>query len=99
VSSFHIESGAYFRLRNVQIGYTLPRALLDKWNIRKIRVYGSAQNLFTITDYSGYYPEIGRSFDDEARVVDNNNLLFFSGIDQSSYPNPRTIMIGIQVGL
>ena len=99
VSSFHIESGAYFRLRNIQIGYTLPKTLLDKWNIRKVRVYGSAQNLFTISDYSGYYPEIGRSFDDEARVVDNNNLLFFSGIDQSSYPAARTIMVGIQVGL
>ena len=99
VSSFHIESGAYFRLRNVQIGYTLPQRLLEKWNIRKIRVYGSAQNLFTISDYSGYYPEIGRSFDDELRVVDNNNLLFFSGIDQSSYPAARTIMIGLQVGL
>ncbi len=99
VSSFHVESGAYFRLRNVQIGYTLPRTLLDKWNIRKIRIYGSAQNLFTISGYSGYYPEIGRSFDDEARVVDNNNLLFFSGIDQSSYPAARTMIIGIQVGL
>jgi len=99
VSSFHIENGAYFRLRNLQIGYTLPKRLLEKWNIRKIRVYGSAQNLFTITDYSGYYPEIGRSFDDEARVVDNNNLLFFSGIDQSSYPAARTMMIGIQLGL
>jgi TonB-linked SusC/RagA family outer membrane protein len=99
VSSFHVESGAYFRLRNFQIGYTLPKTLLDKWNVRKIRVYGSAQNLFTISDYSGYYPEIGRTFDDEARVVDNNNLLFFSGIDQSSYPAARTILIGIQIGL
>ncbi|MFT4565501.1 MAG: TonB-linked SusC/RagA family outer membrane protein [Saprospiraceae bacterium] len=99
VSSFHVESGAYFRLRNIQVGYTLPKSLLDKWNIRKIRVYGSAQNLFTISDYSGYYPEIGRTFDDEARVVDNNNLLFFSGIDQSSYPAARTILIGIQIGL
>jgi len=99
VSSFHVESGAYFRLRNIQIGYTLPKTLLDKWNIRKIRVYASAQNLFTITNYSGYYPEIGRTFDDELRVVDNNNLLFFSGIDQSSYPAVRTIMIGIQIGL
>lgn len=99
VSSFHIESGAYFRLRNVQIGYTLPKTILDKLNVRKIRVYGSAQNLFTISDYSGYYPEVGRSFDDELRVVDNNNLLFFAGIDQSSYPAARTIIFGIQVGL
>jgi hypothetical protein len=83
----------------VQIGYTLPKTILDKLNVRKIRVYGSAQNLFTISDYSGYYPEVGRSFDDELRVVDNNNLLFFAGIDQSSYPAARTIIFGIQVGL
>lgn len=98
-SSFYVESGAYFRLRNVQIGYTLPKALLDKLNLRKIRVYASVQNLFTITNYSGYYPEIGRSKDDELRVIDNNNLLFFAGVDQSSYPTPRTGIIGLQIGL
>lgn len=98
-SSFYIENGAYFRLRNVQIGYTLPKTLLDKLNIRKVRVYASAQNLFTISDYSGYYPEIGRSQDNELLVVDNNNTLFFSGVDQSSYPAARTIIMGLQIGL
>lgn len=98
-SSFYVEDGSYFRLRNVQIGYTLPQNILDKLNVRKIRLYASAQNLFTITNYSGYYPEIGRTFDDELRVVDNNNLLFFAGIDQSSYPTPRTFILGLQVGL
>ncbi|MEP5502465.1 MAG: TonB-dependent receptor [Algibacter sp.] len=98
-SSFYVESGAYFRLRNVQIGYTLPKKILDKLNLRKVRVYGSVQNLFTITKYSGYYPEIGRSQDDELRVVDNNNLLFYAGVDQSSYPTPRTVIMGLQIGL
>ncbi|MEO9511236.1 MAG: TonB-dependent receptor [Flavobacteriaceae bacterium] len=98
-SSFYIESGAYFRLRNIQIGYTLPKNVLDKLNLRKIRVYASAQNLFTITNYSGYYPEIGRTKDDELRVVQNNNLLFFAGVDQSSYPTPRTLIMGLQIGL
>lgn len=97
-SSFYVESGAYFRLRNIQLGYTLPNSLLERLNIRKIRLYGSVQNLFTITKYSGYYPEIGRSQDDELRVVDNNNLLFYAGVDQSSYPTPRMMIFGLQVG-
>ncbi|MDW5290149.1 TonB-dependent receptor [Formosa sp. PL04] len=97
-SSFYVESGAYFRLRNIQIGYTLPEELLEKIKVRKIRFYASAQNLFTITNYSGYYPEIGRSQDNELLVVDNNNLLFYSGVDQSAYPPSRTIIMGLQFG-
>jgi TonB-linked SusC/RagA family outer membrane protein len=97
-SSFQVESGDYFRLRNVQIGYSLPEGLLNKLNIRKIRIYGSVQNLFTITNYSGYYPEIGRGQADEDRVVDNNNTLFYSGVDQSTYPTARTFILGVQLG-
>lgn len=97
-SSFYVEDGSYFRLRNIQIGYTLPSSVMNKINLRKVRIYASAQNLFTITNYSGYYPEIGRSRDDEDRVVDNNNVLFFAGVDQSAYPTPRTIITGIQIG-
>lgn len=99
VSSFYVESGAYFRLRNIQIGYTLPKRILDKLSLKKVRLYGSVQNLFTITNYSGYYPEVGRSQDDELLVVDNNNLLFYAGVDQSSYPTPRTVIVGLQIGL
>ncbi|PIB30424.1 hypothetical protein BFP77_04575 [Maribacter sp. 4U21] len=99
ISSFGVESGAYFRLRNIQLGYSLPQNIMDKINVRKIRLYLSAQNLFTITNYSGYYPEIGRSFDDELRVVDNNNLLFLAGVDQSSYPAARNLIMGVQIGL
>ncbi|MDA9069813.1 TonB-dependent receptor [Arenitalea sp.] len=98
-SSFYVEDGDYFRLRNLQIGYTLPKSLTDKINLRKLRIYTSVQNVFTITKYSGYYPEVGRSFDNEQLVVDNNNLLFFAGIDQSAYPTPRTFIFGVQVGL
>ena len=98
-SSFYVEDGDYFRLRNLQIGYTLPKSLTDRMNLRKLRVYTSIQNVFTITKYSGYYPEIGRSFDNELLQVDNNNLLFFAGIDQSAYPTPRTFILGVQVGL
>ena len=97
-SSFYVEDGSYFRLRNIQIGYTLPPSILERVKLANVRIYGSVQNLFTLTKYSGYYPEIGRSRDDEDRVVENNNLLFFAGVDQSAYPTPRTMIFGIQIG-
>ena len=97
-SSFQVENGDYFRLRNLQIGYSFSKDLLEKVNLRKIRLYGSVQNLFTITKYSGYYPEIGRGKADEDRVVDNNNTMFYSGVDQSTYPTARTIILGVQLG-
>lgn len=96
-SSFFVESGNYFRLRNMQVGYSFS-SLANKVGLRKVRLYGSIQNLFTITDYSGYYPEIGRSRDNPDLVVNNTNTLFFAGIDQSSYPTPRTFLMGLQIG-
>jgi TonB-linked SusC/RagA family outer membrane protein len=95
-SSFYIESGAYFRLRNLQIGYSIP--LAEKIKVRKLRVYGSVQNLFTISNFSGYYPEIGRSQDNEMADVENTNTLFYAGVNQSAYPTPRTIILGLQIG-
>jgi len=97
-SSFMVESGDYFRLRNIQVGYTLPKETIESIGLRNCRVYLSAQNLFTITDYSGYYPEIGRGQADEERVVDNNNTLFYAGTDQSTYPTPRQFLLGLQLG-
>lgn len=83
VSSFFVEDGSYFRCRLLQLGYTLPR------NITKgvgIRLSASAQNLFTITNYSGMDPE---------RAAMGNVLE--SGIDNLGYPNPRTFLIGVNV--
>lgn len=97
-SSFFVEDGSYFRLRNIQIGYSLPSAVINKLKLRKVRIYASVQNLFTFSDYSGYYPEIGRSFLEEDLVVDNTNLLFFAGVDQGAYPTPRTFLMGLQIG-
>jgi TonB-linked SusC/RagA family outer membrane protein len=97
-SSFMVESGDYFRLRNIQVGYTLPQESIESIGLRNCRIYVSAQNLFTITNYSGYYPEIGRGQADEERVVDNNNTLFYAGTDQSTYPTSRQFLVGLQLG-
>ncbi|KUG08560.1 SusC/RagA family TonB-linked outer membrane protein [Solirubrum puertoriconensis] len=90
-----LESGSYMRLKNIQIGYTLPKTLTERWGgITNVRVYLTGQNVFTITDYSGYDPE----------VVNVNTVTRFAdpllrGVDEGYYPNVRTFTAGLQVGL
>ncbi|MBE6233545.1 MAG: TonB-dependent receptor [Bacteroidales bacterium] len=62
-SSRYVESGAYLRLKNVQIGYTLPSKWTEKISMSRCRIYVSGSNLFTLTDYSGYDPEVGGGVD------------------------------------
>jgi TonB-dependent starch-binding outer membrane protein SusC len=62
-SSRFVESGAYLRLKNLQLGYTLPKSLTTKLTISRCRVYISANNLLTLTKYTGYDPEVGSGVD------------------------------------
>jgi TonB-linked SusC/RagA family outer membrane protein len=62
-SSFYLHSGAYFRIKTLQIGYTLPKTVLNSLDVNKLRVYISANNLATITSYDGYDPEINTGVD------------------------------------
>ncbi|MCD8194468.1 MAG: hypothetical protein LUD74_08000 [Tannerellaceae bacterium] len=79
-----VENGSYFRLRTLQLGYTLPKSLTQKVFLNQARFYLSADNLFTVTKYSGFNPEIGDHF--------NNPLN--AGVDVAAYPVPRTFTIG-----
>lgn len=88
-STWHLESGSYLRLQNLSLGYTLPRALTQKFKVEKLRVYVSGQNLFTITDYSGYNPEVN------ARPSQN----LTPGEDYGTYPLARTYMFGLNLTL
>lgn len=58
VSDRYVEDGSYLRIKNLTVGYTLPISLLENLNMRNARVYASAQNLFTLTNYSGFDPEV-----------------------------------------
>ncbi len=87
ISDRFIEDGSYLRIQNVTLGYTLPSSLLSKVKLSRLRLYASAQNLYTFTRYSGYDPEIG-SF--------NQNVLL-SNVDNGRYPSPRTYSIGINL--
>ena len=84
-SSFFIEDGSFIRLQNISLGYTLP---VPKF-IRSARVYVSAQNLFVITDYEGFDPEVNNQ--------GQNNLN--RGDDYDAYPRSRSFTVGVNVGL
>jgi len=85
VSDLYIEDGSYLRLKNIQIGYNLSAPVLKKLGANAWRFYVSAENLVTITGYSGADPEIGAqsSFD--------------IGIDRAIYPQARTFRFGTTV--
>jgi TonB-dependent starch-binding outer membrane protein SusC len=85
ISDLYIEDGSFLRLKNIQIGYTIPRAVLNRIQANTWRVYISAENLITFTNYTGADPEIGAmsSFD--------------IGIDRGIYPQARTFRLGTSI--
>lgn len=62
-SSFDLQSGAYLRIKTLQLGYTLPKSITSKWDVSRVHVYVGGDNLFTITKYNGYDPEISGGVD------------------------------------
>jgi TonB-linked SusC/RagA family outer membrane protein len=82
-----IEDGSYLRLRNVELGYTLPKSLLNTLHLSDSRIFVSGQNLFTITKYSGLDPDV---------VGANVNLE--PGVDLGAYPASRIISVGLNIG-
>ncbi|WP_222852250.1 TonB-dependent receptor [Olivibacter sp. SDN3] len=88
VSSRWVEDGSYLRIQNVTLGYRLPASLIDRWNLKQVRIYLSAQNLHTFTKYKGYNPE-----------VSNYESPLTGGVDYGSFPLARTISAGINIGL
>jgi len=87
ISSRMIEKGSYLKVKNLQIGYTIPSAISGKLGVSMLRVYLSATNLITFTKYSGFDPEIGARY--------NSNTI--RGIDQGCYPQARTVVGGLQI--
>ncbi|MDF2430610.1 MAG: hypothetical protein JWP44_241 [Mucilaginibacter sp.] len=83
-NSFYVESGAYFRMRNAQLGYTLPGSTLKKLGVQRIRLYANAQNAINIFGYKGFSPEVGGSV---------GNM----GLDANVYPLYATYNFGVNV--
>ncbi len=89
INSGLLQSGAYFRLKSIQLGYTLPKDLMSKLDMSRVHVYVSGDNLFTITKYTGFDPE----------VYGGNNNTSETGVDQGVYPTARTFRVGVNVTL
>lgn len=88
VSDYYVEDGSYLRLRNLQIGYTLPTDLVRNLTLSRVRFYISGQNLLTLTKYSGLDPEIGQVGGAGATVT---------GVDVGNYPTSRFYTLGVNV--
>ncbi|HNQ26575.1 MAG TPA: SusC/RagA family TonB-linked outer membrane protein, partial [Aquaticitalea sp.] len=89
VSSRFIEDGSYLRVKNVTLGYTLKKEMMQKSMFESIRIYFSAQNLFTFTNYSGLDPEVNYRGDDNAVI----------GTDFFTYPQAQTFTLGVNLKL
>ncbi|MBW8688137.1 SusC/RagA family TonB-linked outer membrane protein [Chitinophaga rhizophila] len=81
-SDWYIENGSYLRIKNISLGYTLPALLTNRAKVGAVRVYVTGTNLFTITKYKGFDPEVGM---DEY------------GIDKGRYPQAKSVMVGLNV--
>jgi TonB-linked SusC/RagA family outer membrane protein len=89
-SSYYVQNGSFFRMKNLQIGYTFPAQKMfgTKSGINKFRVYASATNIFTITKYTGLDPEVSQE----------SSTFSVPGLDRGIYPNPRQFLLGLSVG-
>ncbi len=84
-STRYLEDGSFLRLKNIELGYTLPKNIINRLGISKCRIYFNAQNVWTLTDYSGIDPEVGRG-----------DVLSL-GIDRSFYPINKSFFAGVQL--
>ena len=82
MSDFYLEKGDYLRLKVIQLGYTMPNRLFNGTGISRLRFYVTAENLLTLTNYSGYDPEVGGGV---------------FGVDRGQYPQARAFLGGLQL--
>ena len=83
-STRFLEDGGYFRIKTIQLGYSINKETLESLQVSKCRVYLTGQNLFTFTNYSGLDPEVGGS-------------ILSRGIDRSLYPKYKSVILGVQL--
>ena len=83
-STRFLEDGSYLRIKTIQLGYTLPKNVIEKLNMHKLRFFVTGQNLFTFTNYSGLDPEVAGS-------------ILSRGIDRTLYPQYKSVILGVQL--
>lgn len=92
-STAFLQDGSFLKMKSLRLGYTVPKDILQKVQIKNLRIYAQVSNLFTITKYKGLDPEV--------RTVSETGTDAGAamGLDQGAWPNPRQIMFGINLGL
>ena len=86
-SDWAVEDGSFLRLNTLTLGYTLPESLMNKVHIKNLRFYVTAYNVFCLTGYSGFDPEVSTAL--------QTNLT--PGVDYSAYPKSRQFVIGVNL--
>ncbi len=92
LTDFFIEDGSYLRLKNLVIGYTVPQSITSKVGIDRLRIYGGAKNLLTITNYTGLDPEVAG-----IAAGDNSSSILESGVDLGVYPLTQMFYFGVNI--
>ena len=87
ITSWLVEDGSFLRINNITMGYTFPKSLLSKVGISKFRIYATASNLYTLTKYSGFDPEVST----------RNSTGFTPGVDWGAYPKSITFVVGVNL--
>ena len=90
----YLENGSFFRLKTLEFGYTLPKNWVSVARLSNVRIYTAMENLFTITKYTGFTPDLGANGGDGSTVGDG---VMTRGCDAGRYPSARSITFGLQV--
>lgn len=92
-SDYYVDKGDYLRLKVLTFGYTLNKNLVRKIGMQNVRVYVTMQNLFTITGYKGYDPDLGEAYADDVDVSGVSEV----GVDRGQFPQPKTFIMGLNI--
>ena len=96
-SSRWVEDGSYFRVKNIVLGYNIPKNTTDLINIHSARLYVTATNLFTITPYTGFDPEANNAVFIASQKGQSLGSSVYSGVDLASYPSQKSITLGLNI--
>jgi hypothetical protein len=92
ISSYFVEDGSYMRIKNIQLTYTFPTALISKAKLSSAQIYVQGQNLFTFTKYKGLDPDIN------LRSSGTDNQDIHMGIDEGAFPVAKSYNVGLRIG-
>jgi hypothetical protein len=92
ISSYFLEDGSYLRLKNVQLTYSIPAAIMNKAKMGSAQIYVQGQNILTLTKYTGLDPDIN------LRTSGNDNQDIHMGIDEGAYPVAKSYLVGVRLG-